>query len=239
MPEHDFDRLLERLRQQVDRRHLGRIAAGAVGAVSALPLLEDVDAKKKKKKKKKKKTTTPAPTTQSPSTTVPPTTQSPKPPAFVFDKTLGKPADDVPGLLPYPVDVATDGDNNLYVLDANKSKIVKFSASGNYMSEFGSYGQEDGEFEYPNALAVDSEGWMYVADTYYDDQDNEFYRLQVFDETGDFHTSLQPGAGALGNVSGVAVTSDFEVFATVPPSGLGLVRSWSGLAQRWGSGCRR
>ncbi len=226
MPEQDFDRLLEHLRQQVDRRNLGRLAAGAVGSAAALHALEDIDAKKKKKKKKKNKkkkktTTTPAPTTHAPVTTVPPTTQPPQPPAFTFDRTLGEPADDVPGLLPYPVDVATDGDNSTYVLDTNRGKIVKFNASGNYLSEFGSYGQADGEFDYPYVLAVDSEGWAYVADSHYDDNTEDMvYRLQVFDDEGGFVTSLQPDAGALGNVSGIAVTSDFGVFATVAPTGL-------------------
>lgn len=238
MPEHDFDQLLERLRQQVDRRTMGRLTAGAVGTVTALHAREDMEAKKKKKKKKnkgkKKRTTTSAPattatpTTGSPSTTQPPTTQPPQPPAFAFEKTLGESAYDIPGLLPGPGDVATDGEGNIYVLDSGKGKIVKFSASGHYQSEFGSYGQADGEFDYPYALAVDSDGWMYVADSFYDVNVDEVYRLQVLDATGDFVSSLQPDAGDLGWVSGIAVTSDFRVFASTASFGpTGQIIEWA------------
>jgi hypothetical protein len=50
----EFDRLLQRLRHHVDRRGLGRLAAGALGAASTLHLLDNAEAKKKKKKKRKK-----------------------------------------------------------------------------------------------------------------------------------------------------------------------------------------
>jgi DNA-binding beta-propeller fold protein YncE len=185
---HEVDTLLERLQQQVERRHLDRIAVGATGT---LLLFDDADPKKKK-----------------------PTTQPPKSLTFAFDKTLGTSAYDVPGLLPYPIDVATDSDNNLYVLDDEKRKIVKFNSSGELQGEFGSFGRASGELEYPSVFAVGRNGWMYVADYYYD-HDDVVYRLQVLNETGDFVARLLPDAGPLGRVLGIAVTNHVEVFATV------------------------
>ncbi|MCA9877339.1 MAG: hypothetical protein KC442_06150, partial [Thermomicrobiales bacterium] len=51
-PDPQFDRLIQRLRQQMDRRGLGRLAASALTAASVLNALPD-DAETKKKKKKK------------------------------------------------------------------------------------------------------------------------------------------------------------------------------------------
>jgi hypothetical protein len=75
-----FDRLLQRLRQQVDRRGLGRLAAGAAATAAALHALDDdAEAKKKKKKRKKRKggagSTTPGTPGSAPTqvTTAPPT----------------------------------------------------------------------------------------------------------------------------------------------------------------------
>ena len=54
----------------------------------------------------------------------------------------------------------------IYVASTQKDKILKFRNSGEYFSEFGSYGSGDGYFNKPWDVAVDKSGAnVYIADT--------------------------------------------------------------------------
>lgn len=57
------------------------------------------------------------------------------------------------------------------------SRISKFSADGKFIKSFGSWGFKDGEFRSPHALAMDSQGRLFVAD-----RGNR--RIQIFDQDG-------------------------------------------------------
>lgn len=77
----------------------------------------------------------------------------------------------------YPNGVATDPSGNVYVLMSQsgppfmlfppeKPRVEKFGSNGDFITRWGSRGVGDGEFAYPNSLAVDLSGNVYVADTY-------------------------------------------------------------------------
>ena len=77
-----------------------------------------------------------------------------------------------------PTDLAFLPNGDFYVADGYKNgRVVKFSADGAYLSEFGTRGREPGQFTQVHGIAVDSEGRIYTAD-----RGNS--RVQVFDSDG-------------------------------------------------------
>lgn len=79
-----------------------------------------------------------------------------------------------------PTDVAVTDDGSFYVSDGyGNSRVVKFSAAGKYLFEWGKKGNGESEFNIPHAISLDEKGNVYVAD-------RENKRAQVFDSTGKF-----------------------------------------------------
>jgi tripartite motif-containing protein 71 len=88
-----------------------------------------------------------------------------------------------------PIDVVFDREGNLLVLAVefrlreNRThdiRVEKYSRQGEFLSQWGAKGgSADGQLERPNALAVDVEGNVYIAD-----HANE--RVQKFDSSGGF-----------------------------------------------------
>ena len=79
-----------------------------------------------------------------------------------------------------PTDVAFDADASFYVADGyGNSRIIKFSAEGKYLLEWGRPGKGEGEFDTPHSIDVDAKGNVYVAD-------RENKRIQKFDSMGKF-----------------------------------------------------
>ncbi len=102
--------------------------------------------------------------------------------------TIGKPGGSVaPGECCFqPNDVITSPDGKfIFVSEGHAStagwtaKVLKFDASGKFVKEFGKWGNGDGDFDQPHALAFDSKGLLYVGD-----RNNN--RIQVFDQEGNF-----------------------------------------------------
>ncbi len=79
-----------------------------------------------------------------------------------------------------PTDIAVANDGSFYVSDGYvNSRIVKFSAAGKYLFEWGRKGNKTSEFDVPHAITLDKKGNVYVAD-------RENSRIQVFDSSGNF-----------------------------------------------------
>lgn len=79
-----------------------------------------------------------------------------------------------------PTDVAVANDGSFYVSDGyGNSRIVKFSAAGKYLFEWGRKGNEENEFNIPHGITLDNDGNVYVAD-------RENHRIQVFTSNGKF-----------------------------------------------------
>ncbi len=102
-----------------------------------------------------------------------------------------------------PTDVAFAPTGDLYVSDGyGNTRVVKLSAEGDYISEWGTRGTGAGEFGLPHNLVVDAEGRVYVSD-----RDNQ--RIQVFASDGTFLTEWVD----IGTVSTLFMTDDQLIWA--------------------------
>ncbi len=70
------------------------------------------------------------------------------------------------GLYTFPVfaDICVNNDGIVTVLERNNGKLYQYDAEGNCLTVFGGLGASKGTFEYPESLATDSEGNIYVLD---------------------------------------------------------------------------
>ena len=91
-------------------------------------------------------------------------------------------------------DTATDGAGNIWVVDDSSSHVVKFNSSGVIQSELGvvwNSGTDNGHFAYPQSIAFDAGGNIYVSDgTPWWCVDCGNHRIQVFDNTGSYLTTI-------------------------------------------------
>lgn len=89
-----------------------------------------------------------------------------------------RPGDD--GWLNHVGGVATDTAGNVYATSVYNNEVQKFDSAGTFLSNrggsFDKSTRDDGQFYYPQALATDCRGNVYVAD-------NLNYRIQKFGET--------------------------------------------------------
>jgi len=86
-----------------------------------------------------------------------------------------------------PSDVLVAPDGNIFVVDGHGSgpdepvnnRVVKFNSDGEYLLEWGVGGGDAGEFADPHALAMDSQGRLFVGD-------RANSRIQLFDQEGNY-----------------------------------------------------
>jgi peptidylamidoglycolate lyase len=103
-----------------------------------------------------------------------------------------------------PADVAVAKDGSFYVADGYKNtRVIQFSASGEFLREWGEAGSAPGQFRLVHGLALDSLGRVYVCD-----RTNS--RVQVFDGQGVF---LDQWHGPqIGRPYGITVDAQDQVF---------------------------
>jgi tripartite motif-containing protein 71 len=107
-----------------------------------------------------------------------------------------------------PVAIAVSSDSYLYVLDETNHRVLKFDSSGGYVSQWGSYGTDDGQFAHPRGIAVDSANNVYVTE-------NDNNRVQKFSSTGSFLAkwgSYGTGDGELHGPVGIAIDSNDNIY---------------------------
>ena len=128
---------------------------------------------------------------------------------------LGKPgvAGRSPGLLNEPCDVITASNGDIFVADGHSGqfgaeppektgRILKFDKNGTFIKEWGEIGEGPGEFRTPHALAMDSEGRLFVAD-------RGNHRIQIFDQDGNYLDAYYQ----FSRISGLFITPDDMLYA--------------------------
>lgn len=102
----------------------------------------------------------------------------------------------------HPLALAFDGAGNLYVGDVtpDNHRILVLGPDGNLKLSFGTQGEADGQFWFPNGIAVDSQGRIFVADS-------NNGRMQAFDKAGKFLFKITRGMspGDLSMPRGIAI----------------------------------
>ena len=104
-----------------------------------------------------------------------------------------------------PNDVLVAPNGDIFVGDGHpangNNRIVKFSSDGTYLMEWGETGSEPGQFRTPHALAMDSQGLLYVGD-----RSNR--RIQVFEQDGTFVRDFYN----FGRASGLAIDGNDNLY---------------------------
>ena len=93
-------------------------------------------------------------------------------------------AGDTPGLLREPTDVVTSADGVIFIAEGHvkngpSSRVSKYSAAGEFIAHFGSTGQGHLQLSAPHALAIDTQGRLFIAD-----RDNN--RIMIWDQDGNY-----------------------------------------------------
>ena len=123
--------------------------------------------------------------------------------------TLGKKgtAGSGPDTFNQPSDVLVAPNGDVFVADGHgaggNNRIVKFSSDGRFIKEWGTTGGEAGEFRDPHALAMDSEGRLFVGD-------RANNRIQIFDQDGNHLASWSQ----FGRPSGLYIDANDVLYAT-------------------------
>ena len=115
-----------------------------------------------------------------------------------------------------PVDMALGSDDVVYVLNRSYEnrpdgvRITICTLSEDYITEFGTYGEEDGNFIWPTALALDKDDNIYVADEWLN-------RITIFNRDGEFLSKWGVGGsgdGELDRPAGLVITPDQNIYIT-------------------------
>ncbi len=70
-----------------------------------------------------------------------------------------------PGQLRSPWGIAVDGQGDVYVSDTGNQRVQKFDREGNFITQWGGFGNGAGQFNFPYGIAVDARGSVFVVDS--------------------------------------------------------------------------
>ncbi len=109
-----------------------------------------------------------------------------------------------------PVDMALGADDIVYVINRayenrpDGVRITVCTINEDYVTEFGSYGEGDGQFIWPSSIALDKDENIYIADEWLN-------RITVYDSNGEFIRKWgEPGAnqGEIDGPAGLAISGN-------------------------------
>jgi len=132
-----------------------------------------------------------------------------------------------PGQLNQPNDVITAPNGDIFVADGHSGqgqnpapgstgRILKYTADGEFIKEWGEIGIGPGEFRTPHALEFDSRGRLFVAD-------RGNHRIQIFDQDGNYLDSYYQ----FSRISGLFITDDDMLYAIDSETGGTNHPGWS------------
>jgi tripartite motif-containing protein 71 len=82
----------------------------------------------------------------------------------------------------------TDERNAIFLVDRNNHRIVKLDDQGNFLSQFGTLGNSEGELCYPTKIALDKNGNIFIV--------NDYKEIHKFSNSGEFILKWGKGIGA-------------------------------------------
>ncbi|MFN7967681.1 MAG: NHL repeat-containing protein [Acidobacteriota bacterium] len=103
-----------------------------------------------------------------------------------------------------PAAVAVSRDGSIYVCEALGARVSVFTLQGKLLRRWGSFGQNEAQFDNPRGIAVDADGTVYVADT-------GNHRIQVFNASGNLLRTFGrfgSDSGEFNEPRGLAVTAE-------------------------------
>ena len=104
--------------------------------------------------------------------------------SYQYTHTVGRSEYSGPGFR-HPMDLAIGQEDTLYVVSRSRQdrpdgvRVTVCTIGEDYLREFGTYGEEDGQFIWPVSIALDSSENVYVADQWLN-------RISIFSKDGDF-----------------------------------------------------
>lgn len=133
---------------------------------------------------------------------------------FNYSHTIGRGATAGPGFR-HPVDLALGDENTIYVLNRGDEfqacqRVSVVTMDEEFIRDFGGFGDGDGQFTWPAAIALDKEGNAYVADEWLN-------RISVFDKAGNFLNKWGTpgtGEGELSGPGGLVFDKDDNLYIT-------------------------
>ena len=112
------------------------------------------------------------------------------------------------GQFVWPVAMAFDGSDQLYITDEYNNRVCVYDSEGKFVSQWGETGSDPGKFDGPAGIAIDSQDNIYIAD-----QQNA--RVQKMTTAGELLTSWGEHGSADGQFDlpwGVGVGPDDSVY---------------------------
>ena len=120
---------------------------------------------------------------------------------------------DKPTYFREPHSIFLDNDGNLLIADMNAARVIRFTPKGDFLAEIGKgYGDENGCFDKPRDVAIDSKGYIFVSD-----QKSDKPRIQVFNPNGEFLRAFAEEGSGPGNIirpHGLVLASQQRLVAT-------------------------
>jgi sugar lactone lactonase YvrE len=117
-----------------------------------------------------------------------------------------------PDLFDQPTDVVVAPAGDIFVTDSHRNgknnRIVRFTADGKFVKEWGKKGSGPGELSEPHTIAMDSRGRLLVGD-------RENNRIEIFDQDGRYITEWRQ----FGRPSGIAIAKDDTIYVADSESG--------------------
>ena len=113
-----------------------------------------------------------------------------------------------------PTDLAIAPDGTVYVCNRSYENrpdgvhVTVVTLDEEYVTEFGAYGEADGEFMWPTSIALDSKGNVYLADEWLN-------RISKFTSDGEFVSkwgTAGSGDGELNGPAGLQIDADDNIF---------------------------
>lgn len=113
-----------------------------------------------------------------------------------------------PGFFQWPMGIAIDSEDNVYVMDHGNHRVQKFDKNGTFLAQWGEHGTTYNQFRWPQDITIDSEDNLYIADT-----DNT--RVVMYKTDGTFIAKFgSQGSGdlQLSHPWAIAVSPDFYIY---------------------------